>query len=119
MKNDYFNILDILQSEEAKCYNIGAWLHLEENKLESIRKQASDHSDGMRSIISNWLKRNYDVRRFGPPTWKMLVEAVRAPGGGNNAALADEIAGLHPATNVAATPSYSSKSSIVCVRYYR
>ena len=41
---------------------------------------------------------NYDVDKFGPPTWKVLEDAIRSPGGGNNAALADKIAKIHPAS---------------------
>ena len=36
------------------------------------------------------------VPRFGKPTWKRLVEAVEDRGGGNNPALAQEIAKDHP-----------------------
>ena len=31
-----------------------------------------------------------------PPAWRMLVEAVGDPAGGNNAALAEAIAKKHP-----------------------
>ena len=50
----------------------------------------------MEKIILNWLRGNYDTEMHGPPTWEMLVEAVRAPNGGNNRALADKIAEAHP-----------------------
>ena len=33
--------------------------------------------------------------RFGPPTWRKLVEIVEDPAAGNNKALADEIARKH------------------------
>ena len=36
------------------------------------------------------------VPRFGKPTWKRLVEAVEDRVGGNNPALAQEIAKDHP-----------------------
>ena len=36
------------------------------------------------------------VERFGKPTWKILVEAVEDKVGGNNPALAQTIARLHP-----------------------
>ena len=39
--------------------------------------------------------RNYNVDRFGPPTWRKLVEIVEDPAAGNNKALADEIARKH------------------------
>ena len=36
------------------------------------------------------------VERFGKPTWRRLVEAVKDPVGGNNHALAQKIAAEHP-----------------------
>ena len=36
------------------------------------------------------------VKRFGKPTWRRLVEAVEDPVGGNNYALALKIAADHP-----------------------
>jgi len=36
------------------------------------------------------------VEKFGKPTWRRLVEAVKDPVGGNNCALAQTIATDHP-----------------------
>jgi len=36
------------------------------------------------------------VKRYGKPTWRKLVEAVENKVGGNNCALAKEIAAKHP-----------------------
>ena len=38
---------------------------------------------------------NLQVKRFGKPTWRKLVEAVEDKVGGNNPALAQRIAGEH------------------------
>ena len=45
-----------------------------------------------------WLKQNYDVTRYGPPTWKALVDAVGHSAGGNNRAEAEGIASRHRAS---------------------
>ena len=45
---------------------------------------------------SLWLKGAYDIKRFGPPSWRSLVEAVACEAGGNNPALAKSIALNHP-----------------------
>ena len=37
------------------------------------------------------------MEKFGEPTWKQLVDAVRDPAGGANMALAREIARRHKA----------------------
>ena len=46
-------------------------------------------------VIENWLKRNYNTERFGPPTWRKLVEIVADPAAGNDRALAGKIARKH------------------------
>ena len=46
-------------------------------------------------VIESWLKKNYNATKFGPPTWRWLVEIVADPAGGNDTALADKIAGKH------------------------
>ena len=51
----------------------------------------------MDKVISEWLKLNYDYKKYGLPSYKALVDAVENPFGGNNTALAEEIAKAHPA----------------------
>ena len=43
-------------------------------------------------MVTEWLKRNYNVERFGEPTWQWLVDVVGDPAGGAHMALAREIA---------------------------
>ena len=97
-EEDFLEINGLLQNEQANCYKIGARLGLHQSLLDAIRAQTPDYAEAMNRIINNWLQKNYDIKKHGPPTWKMLADAVRAPNGGNNAALANEIARLHPAT---------------------
>ena len=49
----------------------------------------------LREVIIKWLRKTYDVDRHGPPTWRTLVKAVSDKAGGNNPALAEEIAKEH------------------------
>ena len=83
--------MELLKDERAKCYKIGTWLKLRPSTLEFIRAESPDHATAMVEIILNWLRGSYNTEMFGPPTWKMLAEAVRAPNGGNNWALAEKI----------------------------
>ena len=46
-------------------------------------------------MVTEWLKKNYDVERFGEPTWQWLVDAVGDPAGGAHMALAKNIARRH------------------------
>ena len=73
-------------------------MKLTQNLLDAIRVQTPDDAEAMLKIINKWLWWDYDTRTHGPPTWKMLADAVRARTGGNNANLADKIGRLHPAT---------------------
>ena len=61
-------------------------------------------------MVTEWLKRNYNVRRFGEPTWQKLVEVVGHPAGGANKALARDIARRHKA---------GGKLRPLSVSYYR
>ena len=67
--------------------------------LRSIReKYPADNRQALSDTLELWLQQKYKVERFGPPTWRMLVEAVNQEGGGNNHELAKKIALEHPAT---------------------
>ena len=46
-------------------------------------------------VLIKWLQRCYDTKRHGPPTWQMLVAAVANSAGGDNPALAKQIAENH------------------------
>ena len=90
---DYVEILDYLRDVQTKCFNIGTMLKLPPRIIDDIQKQKLDFARSMSKIIECWLiKKNYDVKRFGEPCLKMLVEAVENPGGGDHKALAIQIA---------------------------
>ena len=46
-------------------------------------------------VVNEWLSQSYNTERFGLPSWKMLVDAVAHRSGGNNYALARQIAIQH------------------------
>ena len=48
-------------------------------------------------MVTEWLKRNYNIKKFGEPTWQRLVEAVGDSAAGANASLAIKIAIKHKA----------------------
>lgn len=94
--DDLFDVQKELNSVSAKWKNIGIALHLKPNTLDGINAyNNSDPTTCLTSVITEWLKRNYNVERFGEPTWRWLVEAVDDPSGGANAALAMDIATRH------------------------
>ena len=103
MKGNHFEIdeddlLDIIRSltdVAAEWRNIGIFLSIRDSQLEAIQVQGQKPLHCMREVLSTWLRRNYNVERFGEPTWAKLVEAVNHPAGGGNSSLAMKIAKEH------------------------
>ena len=80
----------------ANWRSIGIALRLKFEFLQSINREYSgDPCACLSRIVSKWLMRNYNVKRFGEPTWQWLVEAVGDPTGGANMTLARDIARRH------------------------
>ena len=97
-EDDLTDILDELMDVLAECYKIGTRLGLKRSDLNVIKEGKLDSVTAMERVIDYWLKQNYNVKKYGWPSWKSLVEAVQHRGGGNNAALARKIAERHPGT---------------------
>ena len=94
--DDLTDVLDELTDVLAECYKIGTRLGLKQPDLDVIKAEKPDLVTTMERVIAHWLKQNYDLKKYGQPSWKSLVEAVHHRGGGNNAALAKKIAEQHP-----------------------
>ena len=91
-------MLNELNPVSAKWNSIGIALRLKPDILDVIQAgNIGDPRSCLTSMVKEWLKRNYDVRKFGAPTWCWLVEAVSDPAGGANMALACDIARRHKA----------------------
>ena len=85
-----------LSPVSAKWMSIGIALRLDPNILDGIQaKNSGDPSTCLSSVVTEWLKRNYNVERFGEPTWQWLVDVAGDPAGGAHMALAREIARRH------------------------
>ena len=96
--DDLFDVKSELIPVSANWKNIGIALRLSPDTLDRI--QAGNSGDPiacLTSMVTEWLKRNYNVKGFGEPTWQKLVEAVGHPAGRANKALAREIARRHQA----------------------
>ena len=89
-------VLDI----KSMWFDLGLSLRLRSDDLEDKKYPNESDCDAKRALINVlllWLKKKYNVEKFGPPTWRMLVEAVNKKTGGNNQELAKQIALSHPA----------------------
>ena len=78
-------------------YQFGVYLGLPQRELEAIRTAFSSNvNQAFIEMLLVWLRHRYNIQKYGPPTWRRLVEAVDHPIGGNNHALAKTIAEHHP-----------------------
>ena len=85
-----------LNQVSANWYDIGIALRLNPNILNGIQtKNSSEPQACLSSVVTEWLKKNYSVERFGEPTWQWLVDVVGDPAGGAHMALAKDIARKH------------------------
>ena len=98
LNDNLFDVQSELISSAAKWRSIGNALRLKPDSLANIEAgNSSDPPACLASMVTEWLKRNYNVGKFGEPTWQMLVQAVGHLAGGANIALARKIARRHKA----------------------
>ena len=85
-----------VQKLESSYYKFGIGLGLPVQELDKIRRVfPQDIEQAFIEVLKTWLRHCYNTKKHGPPTWRRLVEAVDSPAGGNDHALAKDIASLH------------------------
>ena len=95
-EDDFHDIYEAVVSIIAEYYKLGIGLRLKPGELQAIRKSCGQDVDqAFTDVLLAWLRQRYNIAKYGPPTWRMLVRAVDSPAGGNNPALALTIAGNH------------------------
>ena len=91
-----FDVEKELIEAAANWRSIGNALRLRPDFLQNIETRCSnDPCVCLSQMLMEWLKKNYNVKKFGEPTWQQLVEAVGHPAGGANMGLAKKIAKRH------------------------
>ena len=99
--DDLPDVQDELTPVVAKWRSIGIALRLNPDTLESIQAgKGGDLAACLELMLTDWLEKNYNVGRFGPPSWQMLAKAVGHPAGGAYVALAEKIAEKHKAEGI-------------------
>eukprot|EP00731_Ephydatia_muelleri_P035584 Em0138g1a len=94
LKEDFFDVYRAVLDVVAVWSDLGLALRMRKPELDVIREShPQSPKDCLKAILSGWLQ-----GRNGPPTWGALCEAVAEPAGGNNRALAEEIARNHGVT---------------------
>ena len=71
---------------------IGLALRLRISTLNQIEADHQRAADRLSAVLEKWLQKNYNVKRFGEPSWSLVVRAVSHPAGGGDCALALRIA---------------------------
>ena len=97
--DDLIDVKEAVLSIPSLYYPLGQSLRLNIADLRSIRDKYGNEPDAeqaLEDVLLLWLDKKYNTDKFGPPTWRQLVEAVDRKGGGNNHQLAKEIASKHP-----------------------
>ena len=88
-----FDVQKELYQVSAKWQSIGIALRLDPDILDGIQIMNNAEPQAcMSSMLTKWLKRNYNVTRFGEPTWQWLVDVVGDSAGGAHMVLARDIA---------------------------
>ena len=96
-QDDHFDILTEMMPVTSSWKAIGRGLRIDPGRLEAIQESNSGKpKECLSDMLTCWLKRNYNVERFGEPTWRDVVKVVAHPAAGDNCALALNIAEQHP-----------------------
>jgi hypothetical protein len=93
--HDLFDVQYELSNVAHRWNDVGLALRLNPDTLKTVEAQYRDPKSCLREVLTEWLKKSYDTNRFGQPSWRLLVRAVAHPAGGNNRALAEQIAARH------------------------
>ena len=89
-EDDRADVEEALQFVQSRWKQIGVQLHLKSGILNNFNKDEAAEATG--KMVEAYLAGNYNTEKFGPPTWKKIIEAVEKPAGGKNVAEAQKIA---------------------------
>ena len=96
-EEDLLDVLEEMMPVVNSWKAIGRGLRIDSGHLEMIQKDNHGNSkECLSEMLTCWLNRNYNVERFGEPTWRAVVKVLGRPAGGDNRALALNIAEQHP-----------------------
>ena len=100
VQDNLFDILAEMMPIAGMWKAIGRGLRIEPGRLETISKSnPGNPRECLSETLTCWLNKNYNVGRFGEPTWQAVVKVVAHPAAGDNCALALSIAGQHSGNN--------------------
>ena len=97
-EDDLADIMEEIVSIKSVYFSLGRSLRLQTDDLKDISEaypiggSESDTERALNDVLLLWLQQKYNIERFGPLTWRMLVGAVDKHAGGNDHELAKKIA---------------------------
>ena len=97
VEDDFREVYREVVSIQSNYYQFGIELGLPPQEMNAVQKAfRQDIPQAFIEVLQIFLRHRYKVEKYGPPTWRKVVEAVDNPAGGNNHALAKKIAEDHP-----------------------
>ena len=61
----------------AQWNNLGLNLGLSPDHLDVIKNDYRQTDDRLEAVLLQWLKRNYDIDKYGLPSWRRLSDAMK------------------------------------------
>ena len=122
-EDELFDVIEEVIWIKSAFFGLGRALRLSIDELKEIRKTYSESDSdaelALNDVLVLWLRGKYNVQKFGPPTWRMLVKAVDSTSGGNDHNLAKKIASSHPTGEFVDHTKCSNLQMASCTYIYR
>ena len=95
-EDDLVDVVEEVIDVASRWRSLGLVLRLKVAELDTISsKNHTIPTECLNDMLLAWLLQRYDTKKFGPPSWRMLCQAISKRTGGNNPALARTIAEHH------------------------
>ena len=93
--DDFYDVWERVKSLSPHWQSFSLSLRLSPDTIESIEANNRNETSEtcLRKALTQWLKKDYNYKRFGHPSYRKLCVSVS--NGGQNKALAEEIANEH------------------------
>ena len=89
--DDLFDVKKELMPVAARWKDLGLALRLDPDQLDTIEADNKKVGDSLTEVLKLWLKKLYNIDKFGEPSWHLLAEAVGDSIGGQDPALAKKL----------------------------
>uniref|UniRef100_A0A1X7UU05 Death domain-containing protein n=1 Tax=Amphimedon queenslandica TaxID=400682 RepID=A0A1X7UU05_AMPQE len=101
--DDFYDVYDEIKPLSAHWKQIAISFRLRINTINTIEaKHNGKVLNCLQEVLECWLKKDYDFKRHGVPSWRKVCVAVKE--GADDPALADKIAQENSATTGGTTP---------------